>query len=280
MAVGFVAYIDEAGDDGIKRVRPAHPDGASEWLILSCVVLSVENDKEVLPWVKEIVSKFRNPQRKDIHFKDLHTARKRIVCKSLAEKPVRLFVVMSNKKNLPAYINPRLNDNRRWLYWWLSRCLLERVTEFCDRKSMVLYKEKRTVKIIFSNRGGMSYPHFRDYISLLREQNSNGSMYNSTRNIHWDYIDVEEIYAKPHKTLAGLQLADTVASAFYQAVALNDKGGCDPQFAKMLKGRMYRSKAGRYLGAGIKPMPQPKQMDLEKIQREIFEFYGYDRQKW
>ena len=32
--IGYVAYIDEAGDAGLKTVRPLDPSGASEWLIL------------------------------------------------------------------------------------------------------------------------------------------------------------------------------------------------------------------------------------------------------
>ena len=33
----YVAYIDEAGDQGLRKVKPIDPDGASEWLIVSDV---------------------------------------------------------------------------------------------------------------------------------------------------------------------------------------------------------------------------------------------------
>jgi hypothetical protein len=43
MAVKFVAYIDESGDTGLQKVRtPDDPIGASEWLILSCLIVSIE----------------------------------------------------------------------------------------------------------------------------------------------------------------------------------------------------------------------------------------------
>jgi hypothetical protein len=31
----YVVYIDEAGDDGLKAVKPLSRPGSSEWLILS-----------------------------------------------------------------------------------------------------------------------------------------------------------------------------------------------------------------------------------------------------
>lgn len=37
MTYGFVAYIDESGADGLKRVRPKDPAGSSEWFVLSAV---------------------------------------------------------------------------------------------------------------------------------------------------------------------------------------------------------------------------------------------------
>ena len=36
---GYIAFIDEAGDPGLNRVRPIDENGASEWLVLSAVVM-------------------------------------------------------------------------------------------------------------------------------------------------------------------------------------------------------------------------------------------------
>jgi len=38
---GYVAYIDEAGDDGLRAVKPISNPGSSEWLVLSAVVLVI-----------------------------------------------------------------------------------------------------------------------------------------------------------------------------------------------------------------------------------------------
>jgi hypothetical protein len=37
----YVACIDEAGDPGIRRVRPHDPNGGSEWLTLGCSLRTV-----------------------------------------------------------------------------------------------------------------------------------------------------------------------------------------------------------------------------------------------
>lgn len=42
MTYGYIAYIDEAGDPGLNKVRPIDANGASEWLILSAVVIKAE----------------------------------------------------------------------------------------------------------------------------------------------------------------------------------------------------------------------------------------------
>jgi hypothetical protein len=134
MRVGFVAYIDESGDTGIERVKPLHLFGAaSEWLVLSCFLVRIEHDTSLPGWRRDIIGQFRNQQRPDIHYASLLPAKKAIACRAIATKPCRFFVVMSNKKNIEGYRNPNLDDNNKaWIYWFLSRLLLERVTEFCE----------------------------------------------------------------------------------------------------------------------------------------------------
>lgn len=103
MSYGFVAYLDESGDDGLKAVRPAHPTGSSEWFVLSAVVVRASNENAVGRWQKAILSDFGYTQRTDIHWNRLNPYRKKIVCEHVAQYPLRLFVFISNKKNLQGY---------------------------------------------------------------------------------------------------------------------------------------------------------------------------------
>jgi hypothetical protein len=168
MTYGFVAYIDESGDDGLKRIRPLDAGGSSEWFILSAVMVRSSNEKAVGRWQREILARFNHSQRHDIHYRKLAPIKKRIACEVLAAQPLRLFVVMSNKKNIKGYRNPRTHPEKNYLYWWLTRLLLERVTRFCAEASHVIYQEPRPIKMIFSLRGGMSYDRLIAYLRLLR----------------------------------------------------------------------------------------------------------------
>ncbi len=190
MSYGFVAYIDEAGDDGLRRVKPLDPNGSSEWFILSAVVARASNENAVGRWQREILAHFNYSQRNDIHYRKLIPAKRRIACELLGQLPVRLFVVMSNKKNMKGYKNPRCADEKNYLYWWLTRLLLERVTKFCAQWSKTIYGEPRPIKLIFSQRGGMSYDRLVSYLGLLRFQSEIGHLYLSDGDLAWPVIDL------------------------------------------------------------------------------------------
>lgn len=288
MPVGYVAYIDEAGDDGLKKVYPFHENGSSEWFILSCILVRIENDHNMLEIVKEAISQFSNVQRKDIHYRDLIPAKKNIICKAISNARVRTFVVMSNKKNMQNYVNLRVENSaqlytngRNWFYWWVARCLLERVTEECENISALEGHNDKKLRIIFSRRGGMNYLHFREYIKKLSWQSQTNALYLRTGDIRWSVIDHSEIHAHDHKSMAGLQLSDVVASAFYQSVAETNTKDCDPQFAKLLKKtvafkEIKTNRGGEYrqrFGYGIKILPALKHAKLTVSQNRIFDFY-------
>lgn len=281
MSVEFVAYIDESGDTGLESVRPIDAVGATEWLILSCFLVRVQNDTETVGWVKEIQSKFKNVQSPYLHFADLIPAKKEIACNVLAQKPCALFTYMSNKKNIRQYRNPNLDDNNKaWIYWFLSRLMLERVTNFCERKVAPSQRGKSKLRIIFSRRGGLRYIDFSNYLRKLERQSRAGMLVLDQGDLCWSVIDHEEIYVLDHKKRAGLQLTDIVAGAFFQAVERNRPGECDPRYAKLLKPRIAQDQYHRVLGYGIGTRPLPHEMDLLPQQREIFEFYGYEKDGW
>jgi len=104
--VGYIAYIDEAGDDGLAKVKPSDPGAASEWLVLSCLLIKAERESAMLPWVKEIIRSFERHQMTHLHFRQLREDQKAAAVSFLASRPVRLFAVVSNKQNMRGYTNP------------------------------------------------------------------------------------------------------------------------------------------------------------------------------
>lgn len=276
----FVAYIDESGDTGLHNVRPRSPSGASEWLILSCFLIRAERDSSVPTWVNEIKGQFRNHQRPDLHYSALIPVKKAIACQALATKPCRLFVVMSNKRNIEGYRNPNLDDgNKAWLYWFMARLLLERVTEYCHLATHDRERGSVVLRIVFSRRGGLRYIDFVNYLRKLQRQSRAGMLVLGQGDLTWSLIDFDEIRVLDHSQRAGLQLADIGAAAFFQAVERNRPAECDPQYAKMLKGVVAR-RGRSALSFGIKTMPELSSMDLSQQQREIFEFYGFNPAGW
>jgi hypothetical protein len=280
MTVGYVAYIDESGEEGLRQVRPLHPGKSSEWFILSAFLVKVHNDKNIVQWLKAIPLKNIH-QRTHIHYRDLSPPNRRRLCEGIAKLPSRCFVVMSNKKNMQGHKNPNAEKfpAQNWFYCWITRLLLERVTGFCASRAMRDWNETRTVRLIISTRGGMSYGQLRAYLYWIREQSKSGKLYLSQGDLDWSVVNIDDIHPFDHSQRAGLQIADAVASAFYEAVECWPRA-CEPAFAKLLKPRMARSDTGQILEYGIKPMPALRKARLNLAQREIFEFYGFPPTKW
>jgi hypothetical protein len=279
MSCGFVAYIDESGDDGLARVQPIDAGGSSEWFVLSAVVVRESRENEVGRWQRDILKSFGYTQRPDIHYRKLTEGRKRLACQYIARQPLRIFVFMSNKKNMRGYSNKRCAEEPYYFYWWCSRILLERVTKFCASASKSLYGEYRPVKMVFAQRGGMAYPRLLAYLGLLQHQSSGGNLFITAGDLNWRVVDLDQIYNIAAKNEAGLQLADVAAGAFYEAVNREKRTGPDATYAKLLFPRLYKER-NLILGNGLKPMPALWQAKLDPSQREIFELAGYPENRW
>ena len=106
-------------------------------------------------------------------------------------------------------------------------------------------------------------------------QSRAGTLYKGKRDIKWRVL-----HPGPHRILTaqgtdGLQLADSVPAAFFQAVNVFGMGDWDPQFAKMLKPRIA-TEYGTYVDYGVALQPPPLlRKKLTSKQRQIFQFYGY-----
>lgn len=280
----YVAYIDEAGDPGLKRVKPKHQNGSSEWLIVSAVVIGRSNEENVAGWVRDITSKLKNHQRKGIHFKDLHPKKKQVVCEELAKLPARLFVIASNKKNMEGYKNPfaeRISMDVNWFYCWLTRLLLERVSYWVEKHSEATFGQPKKVKLEYSKRGGLSYGQLNAYFELLKIKS--GDLYLPLGEIHWSALDRQLVEIFEHEESAGLHLADVVASAFFKACDVYDTGACDPQFARALAPRMARDPdrtSGIVRGFGVKLIPKWQKAKLLPEQQAIFREYDYPGFQW
>lgn len=196
----------------------------------------------------------------------------------VAQLPVRGFVLASNKKNMRRHRNERAEraqPTKDWFYNFCLRLLLERVTDFCHRHAVGQRANRRFLKLVYSQRLTHSYPQTAAYYELLRAQSRAGSTYLTKRQIKWEYLDWRLNEAVPNNSSAGTQVADVVASAFYQAVDTLPPTKWSTEPAKLLKPVMANGN-GYVMGYGVALQPTPTwKAKLNDRQKEIFEFYGY-----
>ncbi|PZU05286.1 MAG: hypothetical protein DI606_19965 [Sphingobium sp.] len=213
----FHVYIDEAGDPGVKPKATDEPHW-SDWFVLSAVVVGAENDADTVEWIKDMNRAIRRNGPSDIHYRKFSDANRRHVCRVLASKPVRLFIVASHKDTMRRHRSQRLGkSNDKQFYNWCLRLLLERVTEWCARRGRKMGAGVFPARLVFSHRGGHDYGELRGYLRRIIAQSLTGNLTLDRKGITPDVIFDDLIEVVPHDNLAGLQLADVAASAFWQA---------------------------------------------------------------
>nr|WP_254452532.1 DUF3800 domain-containing protein [Roseicella sp. DB1501] len=282
--VGYVAYIDEAGDDGVKRVRPLDPVGGTEWFTIGAFVVEAQVNSQPREWLSRILTDMRAKQRKDLHFAELSPERRQAVSDFMSGLPARYFVGISHKPSLRGYRNERAERiaKQNWFYNWMARLLLEQVTKYCRGHAMRKYGEPRTVRVEFSTRGGHRYSRTLDYLARIQLQSANNRLHLKAGDLAWDMVDLSQIVSFPHANRPGLQLADVVASAFYQALPETPIIGQQvrvgrPSYAQVLKPRIAEGPNGKHFGRGVFLWPVDGLHRISDEQRSIFEFYGAQR---
>ena len=214
----FIAYIDEAGDPGIKKVAPIDPNGASEWFTVGCAVVRAVKEPNLVPLVQSIKQSVFSTQSPDLHFRNLVEHKKLPVCQALADADLRFFVVASNKKNMRGYRNPQAeaypSKQQNIFYNYCIRILLERVSQWCARRSENERKKPKHVKLVFSKRGGHSYRHVQTYLHLLAKQVEGGRIYQTANIPDFRVIDHRLMEVIEHNRNAGCQIARCCCERF------------------------------------------------------------------
>lgn len=282
----YVAYVDEAGDPGLKRLRPHVPKGSSEWFVLSAVVVSKAHEMPIRDWVAAMIEATGRTQRSDIHFRALHEGHKALVCQMLGARHVRCFSVCSHKKSLLEWRhNPSLYlmNNQDWFYCFMSRYLLERVTHFVANHSRQIFGTVKKVKVVFSDRGGLNVGQMNAYLDKLKHQTRAGTVVLRRGNLVWDTIHPSLLRHANHLASAGLQLADIVASSFFLGCDQYHTLNCDPSYALALREKMARMpdrRTGLISGYGVKMLPQFEPGKWLPAQSTMFREYGYPKEWW
>lgn len=239
-APSFVAYIDEAGCEGFKFLP--NEQGSSRWFVLSALVIRKQHDLQLVELAKQARELLRKEPRKPLHFRDLRHEQRVPLARLLAQAPVRSVNVLIHK---PSIAEPEIFQQRPFqLYRYATRLMLERVSWLCRDHRRTGDGDGR-VELVFSNRSAMSYDDLREYLCRLRDDPG------QSRNIEWELLAPELLRAVNHDQLAGLQLADALASGVFYAVHRSRYGEIEDRYLRLLGRTIYR-REGQLDGYGLK----------------------------
>lgn len=259
----FIAYIDEAGDEGFGKLKAADGNGGqSRWLLIGACLVRADDDAKLPGWRDAIVARLPG-RRRDLHFRDLNHDQRVFVSQELARLPLGAAVTFSHKVTIPGSKWETTFKRKGYLYNYLVRWLLERLTFEC---SPDLGEPPNSLKLVFSRRGGTDYATMRDYLILMRDGRE---LMQPVRSIKWDVLDVNNIAVESHGKWAGLQFADCMTSAFFSAVEPNVYGNYEPRYADHFRPRLIR-RNGNALNCGIAPVPSFTGCQPTDHHREFF----------
>lgn len=263
----FIAYVDEAGDEGFGKLGSDEPTAQSQWFSIGACIVSEDNNRLIVSWRDEIMSAFKNKNNRDLHFRDLKHDQRVHACATIAKKPIGACIVSSAKKTLLEASERDVFKKKQHLYNYLTRLLLERITDACSKRAAAI-GEQAHLRVLFSRRKGTDYEQMRDYLRFLRDGREK---LQPIRSIDWSVLDPEDIAVENHKVRAGLQVADLFTSAVWKALEPNGYGRCEDRYAREIASRLLKSD-GNALNYGFTLIPPYSKCPLNAEQRSFVDW--------
>ena len=248
MTASFRAYIDESGDEGFKFRKSSNEEASSDWFVLAAFVTRKAADLQTVKIIDQVRAEFQLPPRKHLHWKDLKHLQKVRYAQIIAGLQARVIAVCVHK---PSLLEPETFWEGYRLYFYAVRYLLERISWLArDRHDPVKWGGDGTMELIFSNRQGMPYSEMREYLHRLEEHKEKGQ----DIRIEFEKVQVGRLETQTPGRSMGLQLADAVAGAFFNALEPDRFGNTEPRYIRTLLPIVYRDR-GCCLGYGLKVFP-------------------------
>jgi len=224
MPCSFQAFIDESGDEGFTF--RTDEGGSTRWFVLSAAVFRGSNSSAPVDALRRARLALGRPPNYALHFRTLrHEARVAYMSEIVKEKMLTVSVMVYK----PGIGDPeRYSSGKFVLYKYACRLLIERVSWLCAEHRRADERDGR-IELVFSDRAAMSYKSLSAYLELLRGRAPN----DDSITIDWSVIDPVQVRAVAHSQLAGLQVADAVASGHFFALNRNPYGQVEPRYLDM-----------------------------------------------
>lgn len=224
MVYHYTLFVDEAGDDKVDRLKPDHLDGNSEWLCLGGYLVRAEAEADLDQRRDDLLALVGGQPGGVLHFKNYTSKNRQDVVRALASKryPARGFVVCSFKRTMLGYHNARAaaatGSDKDYLYNFVCRLLLERVTAFVAEDARRKQIEKPILRIMMDRRKGHHFYAFTAYVEQLIRQSIAGTTFLPTRQINPHVMRRTQISNPSAREVSGIQLADVLVSAFFGSI--------------------------------------------------------------
>ena len=246
----YICYIDESGDEGFQ-----FNSGSSEWFILSGLVSPAPVHQQVIHIVDAVKAKLRHPPKKALHWRDLRPLEKEYYATQIASAPCAFVTVGVHK---PSIVEIEKFQQRYRLYFYTVRYLLERVTWLVRDLHKRFKQGSGLVRCVFSNRSSMNYTELKEYLQLLKKRSDEGQ----DIRIVWNNFNPNDVLSYPPGRLRGLQIADAISGAFYNALETQKTREQISDYAIILKDIALKYR-GRIWGYGLKVVPREGQKLVE-----------------
>lgn len=213
-------YIDESGDEGIKR--------GSKFFILTAIVVEKANDYKTSKYIDEIKENLEMNIKSQLHWKNIKGyPNKLMIMSTVNEMDIVIINIIIDTTKI-TFINS--SD----IYNHFSGYLYERICWFMKSKNAI-------ANINISSRG-----------ENLTKNNLIHFLKTHSDKFKINYNRIKEIKIYPNSQKKLLQLADCCCSALGQALKYNDSR--HHKYISYLKNKLYNY-AGKYIGYGLKYVP-------------------------
>ncbi|PCJ99468.1 MAG: hypothetical protein COA45_05380 [Zetaproteobacteria bacterium] len=266
----YTIYIDESGDDGIRKIRQADDTrGATPWFTLGAFMIK---DSDYTQIADTITSCELEINKKSLHFKSLSHRQRIYVCTQFCALPIICFGTICNKETLTkkdygARIQGK-NDSKLF-YNKNAHYLLEKVGKFLNQYNIPLESHK----IIFEHKDGVEYGWMKKYIRQISLNPHEGDA-RFLKN-----INIASITSKKKGEEPLLKISDTIASSLFQCCENKVLGVRETSYLEKLRHKFPADTNGRILDYGIKPINNINDLNLSETEYNFFLSLRSDKMK-
>lgn len=217
----YNVYIDESGDEGVKR--------GLKYFILTAVIVKASRDLLVSKSIDKIKEELELNIKSQLHWKLLKgKPNKKMVIQKIAEQKITIISIVIDTDKIQ-------HIQSKDMYNYFSGYLYERVSDF-----MIFKHGKANIKI--SSRGNLTKQQLYNYLINHKQDYS----------IDFNRVDLKNIKIYPNSQKKLLQMADCCCSALGQTLRYNDDTSCEI-YKPLLK--KHFSSFGNIYNKGFKIVP-------------------------